>query len=209
MGRPKKYSHGYPSVTEIVDIIDKPGLRYWYGKYGTRECEEKKRQSQKIGHTVHKAIERFVRGASFDEVSEGLTNDQRVMLSYLTDWCSKNKPKPIHMEGALYSHEYKFAGTPDLVCNIAGRKTPVLVDWKTDSVPRDKAEERERIAKYLWQMAGYSIAYEETHGVLINTGLIVRASKSLQFSEVKLPKLAEGRREFKMLREIFKRVKGK
>jgi len=209
MGRPKKYKHNFPSVTQIVDIIDKPGLRYWYGKYGIKECEAKKRSSQKIGHDVHKAIERFVKGVPFDEAREGLNNDQLVMLSYLTDWCSKNDPKPIKMEEALYSHVYKFAGTPDLVCSINGRKTPILVDWKTDSAPRDKAEARERNAKYLWQMAGYSIAYEETYGVCVNSGIIVRASKDLRFEEVKFPRLAEGRREFRMLREIYRRVKGK
>jgi len=209
MARPKKYKHNYPSVTQIVDIIDKPGLRYWYGKYGIQECEKKKRTSQKIGHDVHKAIERFVQGESFENVSAGLTNDQLVMLSYLTSWVEKNKVKPLSMEGALYSHVVKFAGTPDLVCNLNSKKTPVLVDWKTDSVPRDKAETRERNAKYLWQLAGYSIAYEETYGVCVNSGIIVRSSKNLQFEEIKFPRLAEGRREFKMLREIFRRVKGK
>lgn len=209
MARPKRYKNNYASVTEIVDIIDKPGLRYWYGKFGTKECEKKKHDSARIGQAVHKAIEKFVTGVSFKEVSEGLTNDQVVMLSYLTDWCSRNKPKPMDMEEALYCKEYGFAGTPDLICHIEGRKSPVVVDWKTDSPPRDKASTRERHAKYLWQLSGYAIAYEEVHGVRIDTGIIVRAAKNLSFEEIKFSKLAEGKKEFKMLREIYKRIKGK
>jgi ATP-dependent exoDNAse (exonuclease V) beta subunit len=211
MGRPSKYRHGYPSVTQVVDIIDKPGLRYWYGKYGTRACEEKKRTSQSIGHGVHRGIERFLKGASFEEASESLDNNQKVMLSYLTEWCSKMQPKVILMEEPLYSHEHQFAGTPDLVCTLDKGRTLTIVDWKTDSVPRDKAEEGERSIKYLWQMSAYAIAYREMFKVSIRKACIVRASKDLQFAEYWYERkdLREGMKDFKMLREIFRKVKGK
>lgn len=225
MGRPSRYQYGYSSVTEIVDIIDKPGLRYWYGKLGTRVCEEKKKSSQSIGHGVHKGIERFLKGASFEEASDSLTNDQRIMLSYLTEWCSKMQPKPILMEEPLYFHcpvhhphpcpddcdSLPFAGTPDLVCTLDKGRTLTIVDWKTDSVPRDKAEERERRMKYLWQMSAYAIAYRQTFKVSIHKACIARASKDLQFTEYWFTKkdLKGGMKDFKMLRQIYRKVKGK
>ena len=209
MARPKKYKNNWPSVTGIVDIIDKPGLRYWYGKYGTKECEKKKRQSQSVGHGVHKAIEEFLRGKPFDECAAALTNDQRIMLSYLTDWCSKTKIKPIAMEEVLHSEKLKYGGTPDVIATFDGGKTLSIIDWKTDSVPRDKAEMREREAKYVWQLAGYAIAYEEMHKVRISKGAMVRASKDLKFSVIKFDNLTDAKKEFKMLRKIYKRIKGK
>ena len=209
MGRPARYNHGFPSVTGIVDIVDKPGLRYWYGKYGTQHCEKVKRESQGVGHGVHAGIEKFLRGKPFSECSEKLTNDQKVMLSYLVEWCNRKHIKPIAMEEPLYSMKHEFAGTPDVVCTFNGGKTLYLVDWKTDSMPRDKAEERERLAKYAWQMAGYSIAYNETYKVVINKAYIIRASKDLQFAEYHIKNLIKPRKEFLWLREIYRRVKGK
>ena len=209
MGRPSRYKNNWPSVTSIVDIIDKPGLRYWYGKYGTSECERKKRQSQSVGHGVHKAIEEFLSGKSFEEVSRRLTNDQRVMLSYLTDWCHKTKIKPVAMEEVLYSDKLQYGGTPDVIATFDGGKTLVIVDWKTDSVPRDKAETREREAKYMWQLAGYALAYEEMFKVKINRGVMVRSSKDLKFNVIEFNNLTEAKKEFKMLRKIYRRVKGK
>lgn len=209
MGRPSRYKHNYPSVTEIVDIIDKPGLRYWYGKYGIQHCEQVKRDSQKVGHGVHSGIERFLRGKPFSECSEGLTNDQTVMLSYLVEWCNKTHIKPIAMEEPLYSKKFQFAGTPDVVATFNGGKSLYLVDWKTDSMPRDASEDRERQAKYMWQMAGYSIAYKEAFDVSINKAFIVRASKDLKFQEYQFKNLSDARKEFLWLREIFRRVKNK
>jgi len=209
MGRPARYKHNYPSVTGIVDIIDKPGLRYWYGTHGTAHCEQVKRDSQSIGHKVHSGIEKFLRGKPFGQASEGMTNDQMVMLSHLVEWCNSKKIKPISMEEPLYSKQHKFAGTPDVICTFNGGKTVTLVDWKTDSTPRDKAGEREREAKYLWQMAGYSIAYKETFDVFINKAYVIRAGKDLKFQEYYFPNLAVGRKEFLWLREIYKRIKGK
>lgn len=209
MGRPSRYDHGWPSVTTITGVIDKPGLRYWYGQLGTRACEKKKRDSQTIGHKVHKGIERFLKGRSFEESSEGMTNDQRVMLSYLTDWCSRTKVKPIAMEEVLYSKKLEYGGTPDLIATFDGGKTLEIVDWKTDKTPERKADIREREAEYSWQLAGYAIAYEETTGVKINKGRMVRASKDLKFMEIPFDSLTEAKKDFKMLRKIYRRLKGK
>ena len=72
---------------------------------------------------------------------------------------------PIAMEEVLHSQKYEYGGTPDVIGTFDGGKTLSVIDWKTDSFPRDKAETREREAKYSWQLAGYAIAYEEMHKV--------------------------------------------
>jgi len=204
MGRPKKYKFDYPSVTEIVDIIDKPGLRYWYGKFGIDKCEEIKNRSQAIGHKVHKAIERFLKGEPFSQASESLNDHEIHMLSYLTKWCEENqfKPNSENIERVLYCHQQKFAGTPDAI-------TTILVDWKTDSKPHNKSEERERKFKYALQHAGYSLACYEELGYWINKAYTVRISKEKEFDVYKFDDLTEFRRLFLNLREIYKYVRGK
>ena len=227
MGRPSRYDNDYASVTQITDQgvhFDPTG---WYeGKRAElkrkgvnlnkvnpiQECKKHKQNSIGIGHWIHAGIEKFVRGTSFDEAAATLkSNDERVMLSYLTNWCSEHKPTPVLMEKALYSHKYKFAGTPDMIATLKSGKSLVVVDWKTDGNPRTKQQDRERQAKYLWQAAGYSIAYQEEYGKKISTARFVRASKDLKFAEYKFSakELTEGRKEFLYLREIYRRVWGK
>lgn len=223
MGRPSRYKKGYASVTEIIGIIDKPGLRYWYGKFGTSACEAKKKSSQNVGHNVHAGIEKFLRGTLESECGKDMTNDQKIMLSHLTDWCRRKKIKPIALEEVLvyeckehkepdpkcWKCQFPFAGTPDVICTFNGGKSISVVDWKTDSMPKTKADTRERVAKYGWQMAGYAIAYEEQFKVKINKAYVIRASKDLQFAEYYFSDLKQSKKEFKMLREIFRTVRGK
>ena len=52
----------YISVTTVLSYIDKPGLRYWYGKYGTAECNKIKAQSAEIGTTIHALVARNIVG---------------------------------------------------------------------------------------------------------------------------------------------------
>jgi hypothetical protein len=115
------------------------------------------------------------------------------------------------MEEPLYSHKFKFAGTPDLVCTLDRGKTLTLVDWKTDSVPRDRKEDHKRKLKYLWQAAGYALAYKERYDVWINKAYTVRASKDLQFTEYSFTKkeIKEGIKDFYLIRKLFERWEGK
>jgi len=224
MARPKKYDHGYPSVTDICSIANPFNPTWWYK--ATRKklveagedlnkvdpievCNSYKWDSQKIGHNVHKGIEMFLSGKPFDECSEGMVNDQVVMLSYLVKWAKEKKLKPIAMEEPLYSHKHKFAGTPDVIGTLNGGKSLLVIDWKTDGVPRDKSAERERVAKYYWQLSAYALAYEETFDVKVNKGYVVRASKTLELNVYFFKSFTEGKAEFIQLRGIYKRVKGK
>jgi len=204
-----RYKNDDPSVTSIIDIIDKPALRYWYGRYGISHCEKIKKTSQAIGQKVHKAIEKYLECRVFSECIDGLDNDQQVMLSHLTNWVNKKKLKVISQEEALHSVKYKYNGTPDVVGTMNGGKTVIIVDWKTDSTPRTTAEERERVLKYKWQLSGYAIAYQETFSVKVNQGWVVRVSKKLEFKDYHFPTLTEGKKQFKQLREIYKVLKGK
>ena len=253
MGRPNRYSHRYPSSTGLVGLIDKPGLRYWYGARGTAECERVKKKSQQIGREVHDAIEKHLKG----EPISGLDDSQLRMFTQLADWCTNSKLHPISMEEPLYWYcdkhhiephidncpqdcpedcgRFSLAGTPDVICTFNGWKSLSVVDWKTDAVPMDRASEIEKATGYFWQNASYAMMYNRTHGTHINRAFTVRSTapekvkdKTNKKENMVLPKwvtveysedytfavytfknLKKAMKEVRMLRQIYRRVKGK
>lgn len=194
--RPQRYNHGYPSSTGLPGLIDKPGLRYWYGAKGTSECEKVKKKSQQIGKEVHDAIEKYLRGKK-DYLAK-LDATQTRMFTQVKDWCIKTKFHPISMEEPLYWYckkhhpkphvndckqdcpedctSFSLAGTPDAIGTFNGWKTLSVVDWKTDAVPTDRAGELEKAVGYYWQNASYAMMYNRTHGTDINQAFTVRAT---------------------------------
>jgi ATP-dependent exoDNAse (exonuclease V) beta subunit len=233
-------------------------LRYWYGAKGTSECEKIKKSSQQVGQGVHKAIEKFLRGIPFDECKKELDEQQYVMFSNLVKWCRQVKLKAIAMEEPLYWYckkhhpkkhtvigcqqdctldctEFNLAGTPDAVCTFNGGKSLTVVDWKTDSVPSDTAQERERAIKYYWQNTSYAMMYNRQFGTKINKALTVRSvtpekvkdgtqnklnlvlpnyvkvkySDDYTFATYSFPDLKEGVKDVKLLRHLYRQVRGK
>lgn len=206
-----RYENRDPSVTEVLDILEKDWMFWWIKNKGFDNCEEIKKSSQQIGHKVHKGIERFLRGKSFSEASEGLDNQQILMLLELTGWCNKVKLKPITIEERMHSGKYKFNGTADIIGTFNGGKTLAIIDWKTDSTPRDAQALRSRLVKYRYQAAGYSLLYKEKYGVEIGKALFVRVTKDKppilhieRFTDIK-----SARAKFLTLRRIYRELKGR
>lgn len=83
------------------------------------------------GSALHKCIELYLLG-NLDESSID-PNVQPYFDGFLAYW-DKHKHKPKAIETPTYSEEWKFAGTPDLVCEN------IILDWKT-SKNHDKAAE--------------------------------------------------------------------
>lgn len=217
MARPAKYKNDWPGVTSVVGILEKDWIVYWIKSKGFEFTEELKKSSQQLGHGVHKGIEKFLKGYPFSKACEGLDNQQRVMLSKLTEWCGLEQLKAVLIEDPLHSERYKFAGTPDCVCTFNGGKTLTIVDWKTDSTPKPGQATRSRETKYRYQAAGYSILYKEKYDVEIGKAIFVRVTKDLDAAGNPAPKLTiirinnvkSARHKFLALRRIYKDVKGK
>lgn len=207
MGRPDKYEHNYPSVTEIVDLACRPDLNWWYGKNGWAHCERVKKESQEIGHGVHAAIERYVKGDPFSKAAEGLSDQQKLMLSPLASWVEDEKVIFDSTEETLYDNENKFAGTYDGTARI--KTVPWIVDWKTDSTPDTKAHDRDREFKYKLQAAGYSILLKADRNIDIPRAKVVRSSKKYEFKVYTFEDLTLYKRLFLNLREVYKEYKGK
>jgi len=207
MARPSSYGEGNCSVTEVVGMLASPGLMYWYGKHGIEECNRIKKDSQDIGHAVHKAIEGYLEGKTEVGYIGGLEESCMTMAGHLVDWCKSVKLKPKLMEEPMISEEHNFGGTPDVIT------AKQIVDWKTDSVPKGKAQVRERDFKYLMQHTGYHILYKEVKGLDVREAVTVRSPKTLDFDPErdvrKFTITDDDIRIFLTLREIYRLTKGK
>lgn len=209
MGRPSKYLHGWPGVTSIISLGG--NFEFWHKSVAKKNpgqnpfdiCEKIKRDSQDIGHRIHDGIERYLTGQSITEIEEGLTDQEKRMLGILTKWCDRESFKPTRMECSVYSEKHQFAGTFD------AHNGEYFVDWKTDKAPRPGAQSVERRLKYGLQAGGYSIAEEEGTGVLVNKAKFVRAAKDFSHHVEVFDDLTEYRKNFLIVREAYRILKGK
>lgn len=216
MGRYKKYAVKDPSVTEILDVLQKDWIIYWIKSKGFDFAEETRSSTAKIGQGVHNAMEKFLKGYPFSKASIGLDTQQTSMFSLLTEWVNLSDFSAIKVEYEMHSKKLKVKGKLDASGTFNGGKKIVVGDWKTDSMTKTKAQERERIVKYRYQLAGYALLYEHEFGVPIDEGFIVRVTKDnppirvvYKFNGEEYENLKSAKKNFKALRRIFKDVKGK
>lgn len=129
----------YIAVTEILKVIDKPALRYWFGqqvylamvKDPTLDEKTALSAPYKIsdtaknrGTTVHSIVEAYKNVGEF-EVGEEFQGYLNAFIQFLKD----TNAKIIFQERAIFSEIYKYAGTCDILLEIADRR--VLTDVKT------------------------------------------------------------------------------
>ena len=99
-----------PSVSEILQKVglckDYTGISPFYAERGA---------------ATHLAIKYFLKG-TLDE--DSLDPVVRPHFEAFRAYWSKHRHKPIQIEEPLYDENWKYAGTPDLVCE------DMIIDWK-------------------------------------------------------------------------------
>jgi len=129
-----------PSVTWIADYYPKGiGFYKWLANQGWDEAEALKQAAADKGSKVHQAILKLIDGETIKisdkfinnstEQEEELTLEEWECLMSFADWYKKAKPQIINREFVVWSDEYKYAGTIDLLCTI-GEDT-YIIDFKT------------------------------------------------------------------------------
>lgn len=135
-----------PSVTWITSYYYKsPYLMEWIAKQGWDEAEAIKRAASDKGSKVHAAIVDLIDGnkiIGFDtagkvtqyrnpttEQLEDLTIEEYEAIMSFVDWYIEVKPKVLAREFVIWSDEFNYAGTVDLLCEINGEK--YIIDFKT------------------------------------------------------------------------------
>lgn len=183
----------FPSVTTVTGIIDKPYLRYWYGKNGTPACEKVMSESSEVGSAVHSYIEGFFN--DFKELPKQLDKNkfptnadknekylQAIHNFHVFE--KKYKPKPLAQEYVVYSRSYQYAGTVDGLFKIG--KSVVMLDWKTSAKISQE---------YVLQLNAYNCAQKE----MLELG-ITKLPPPSQLWIVRLDKT----REIKLEKDVLK-----
>jgi hypothetical protein len=165
--------HGYkPSVTSIIDVIDKPGLHIWKENELIRACfemhgdgllytpegykvsaleksREKTDQAVNFGKALHGEIEQYLKLRHNYNILD-ISKDLAAFLDPVQSWIESND-----LEGfaELAMNNDRFAGTIDFTGSV--NKNPTVLDFKTQ-----KTNDKQRFNYYnTWklQLAGYGL----------------------------------------------------
>lgn len=169
----KKSKEGFLSVTEVLSlVIDKPGLRFWYGKNGIQECERIKRESQEIGTLVHDSIHRLFLEK---QLATSDANVVRMTSKFWKEFVDEYEVKPLILEPEepWINNELKVQGTPDAI--IHTKKGIYIADWKTSN-------QLDKITVPL-QLAAYAHLNPTEHKII--GGVAVRLDKKEDKLQIK------------------------
>lgn len=151
--RDAKALHLRPSVTNIMGMVNKPGLEAWKLKQAvlsaisldrSEEYESKEDFAQRVfldsltetrraanfGTSVHKMVEGYLTG----EIPDELDAFERVFLEGFMPWFQQNKVEPWALEKSFATEDY--GGRLDFMGSING--VFVIADWKTQATKPDE-----------------------------------------------------------------------
>jgi len=167
----------YFRVTQILNIIAKPGIVAWSARVGRRKVEAVIKRRCELGTTVHHLFELTLKGESFNlgNYETEIQTDLNLFDEFKINTCLV----PEALEQHLWSNKYGYAGTADYLGEyksfkkymVRGHQTKfadgarVIGDWKTSA----------DIYKTYWlQMAAYLVAFEELTGIKLAGAFIVQ-----------------------------------
>ena len=170
--RQARKDHLFPSVTTILDILDKPGLTKWKLQVGADEAERVGAETSAEGARLHELISRWINIYMVEDfvrplelpgddwetaaaVAEIAEDDVRLLgptLEWMNENISRTPLDPVMSEISL-THQSGYAGTIDVACHdMEGRR--MIIDMKT----RDIHTAPKRVKKYFehgMQLGGY------------------------------------------------------
>ena len=132
----------YVSVTNVLKVIDKAALRYWFGQQvflavakdpglNMREALAAPYRTTKKAATrgsfIHNLIENYKPNPNID--INNVPEEYKGYVDAFVKWHKDFNPKFLECEKSVFNHEHKYAGTLDVKALIGGRK--VLIDFKT------------------------------------------------------------------------------
>tara|TARA_Y100001936_G_scaffold252162_1_gene310786 strand:+ start:7714 stop:8409 length:696 start_codon:yes stop_codon:yes gene_type:complete len=145
----------YPSITSILAMQDKPGIKEWKEKVGEKEANRISKESADLGTKVHSICEDYLYNDILrcsDEEAISVFNRLRFLLGNIDNiYC---------LEAPLHSDILKVAGTVDCVAEYNGKLS--VIDFKTSRKPKKE----DWIQDYFIQAFFYSAAFFEMTGAI-------------------------------------------
>lgn len=156
----------YVSVTNVLSILDKPALKYWFGKevymamvidpsMGEKAAlaspYQKSKKAMDRGSTVHSIIEAW---KTTEDISKTMPSEYKGYARAFMDWIKEYEVEVIENERTVISKKYGYGGTMDMLAKIKGSEHPFVIDFKTN----DKANLYDEVEV---QLSAYSHALED------------------------------------------------
>lgn len=129
------------SVTEILKVIDKPALRYWFGQEvyyamlkdpSLKEAEalaapyQTSKGAAARGTTVHSIVEAYKKTTVR---LEGIPEEFQGFATAFYKWVDMVNPEIIEQERTVFDHDHRIAGTLDMYARIGDKF--YVIDIKT------------------------------------------------------------------------------
>jgi len=145
----------YPSVTSILQFMPKGKFFETWLKDVGHNSDIIARKAADEGTQVHEAIEKYLMGEKIQWLDENDRSNYSLdvwkLILKFHDFWTTNKPTLIESEIHLFSDQYKYAGTCDLVVEIENERW--LLDIKTSNSIHTAMD---------LQLAAYAQAWNET-----------------------------------------------
>ncbi len=158
----------FPRVTSILNVISKPALNFWYGKYGTAYCQQISTASKERGKTVHILAEKTMNNVSVD--LKGYSDSIQGCLRAFKSWRQCRTIRDRKTEVFLYSRKYGYAGKTDLIGEIDNAVG--VIDYKTS---------KDIYPENFLQVSAYLTAFEELTSIIPSFGGVLRLGKTGEY----------------------------
>ena len=158
--------NAYPSITSILALQDKPGLKKWREDVGEKEAKRISQESMRIGTAVHQMCEFYLSNYIIKLKDE----DKKIVDTFnRLRFLLGNINNIVGNEVALYSDLLRVAGTADCIAEYNG--VPSVIDFKTSRKPKKEVW----IDDYYMQTFAYKLMFEEMTGIEIKQVVILVA----------------------------------
>lgn len=167
----------FVSVTKVIDVIDKPALRYWYAErvylatikdptinkeLAMRAPYEARDKAADRGSTIHSVIEAYKKGTPPDLKSIPDQFQGYVKAFYTA--VDQLNISIVAQEKTVFSKKHKYAGTLDILAHIDNKETLNIIDVKTG---------KEIYPTAFIQGAAYANAVEEENKKIEGIGVLL------------------------------------
>jgi len=165
----RQFDNEFPSVTQVLDMLRKPGLENWFKYTPIKEIKEQSEKGKLIGTQIHEAIHLYIETGTTKVETKYAEEVTYALKSFLK--FRKEHPE-IALKNAeiqLTSHTHQFNGTLDCLSDN------LIVDWKT-AAAKDK-EAPDIYDEYIYQVSAYVSLYNEVNKTNIERAVIVSLAK--------------------------------
>ena len=158
--------NAYPSITTILSLQDKPGLKKWREDVGEKEAKRISQESMRIGTAVHQMCEFYLSNYIIKLKDE----DRKIVDTFnRLRFLLGNINNIVGVEIPLFSDLLRVAGTTDCIAEYNGVLS--VIDFKTSRKPKKE----EWIDDYYMQTFAYKLMFEEMTGIEIKQVVILVA----------------------------------